>query len=174
MSLTISRSLPKFMLIAQWCHPAISSSDALSSYCPQSFPASGNFPMSHLFVSGDQNTGTSISASVVPVNIQGWSPLRLAGLKKKKINWFYLLPVQGTFRNLLQHHSLKTSVLWHSAFFKIQLSQLYMTTGKTIAFTVLTFIGRVMSLLFNTLSGLNIAFLPRSNHLISWLQSPSQ
>ena len=78
-SLTISRSLPKFMFIAQWCCPAISSSHALFSFCPWSFPASGNFPMSHLFPSDDQNTETSVSASVVPVNVQGWSPLRLTG-----------------------------------------------------------------------------------------------
>ena len=63
-----------------WCHPAISSSDALFSFCPQSLPASGTFPMNHLFASDDQNTGTSASASVFPVNIQGWSPLRLTGL----------------------------------------------------------------------------------------------
>ena len=78
-SLTISRSLPKFMFIAQWCCPVISSSDALFSFCPWSFPASGNFPMHHLFASDDQNTETSVSASVVPVNVQGWSPLRLTG-----------------------------------------------------------------------------------------------
>ena len=98
-----------------------------------------------------------------------------SGLISLKINWFYLLAVQGTFRNLLQHHSLKTSILWHSAIFMIQLSHLYMTTGNTIALSVLTFVGRVMSLLFNTLSSFVIAFLPRSNHLlISWLQLPSQ
>ena len=76
--------------------------------------------------------------------------------------------------NLLQHHSLKASILWRYAFFMVQLSQLYVTTGKTIALTIWTFVSRVMSLLFNTLSRFVIAFLPRSNHLlISWLQSPS-
>ena len=85
-----------------------------------------------------------------------------------------LLAVQGTLRSLLQHHSLKASILWLSAFFMVQLSHPYMTTGKTITLTVPTFVGRVISLLFNTLSRLVIAFLPRSNHLlISWFQSLS-
>ena len=89
-----------------------------------------------------------------------------------KIDWFDLA-VQGTFRSLLQHQSSKASVLWCSAFFMVQLSQLYMTTGKAIAMTIWTFVGRMMSLLFNTLSRFLITFLPRSNHLlISRLQSP--
>ena len=73
-----------------------------------------------------------------------------SGLISFKIDWFDLLAIQGTFRSLLQHHSSKASILWHSAFFMVQLSQLYMTTGKTIALTIQTFVGRVMSLLFNT------------------------
>ena len=85
-----------------------------------------------------------------------------------------LLPVQGILKSLLQHHSSKASVLWHSAFFIVQLSHPYMTREKTIALTRRTFVGKVMSLLFNMLSRLVIAFLPRSKHLlISWLQSPS-
>ena len=85
-----------------------------------------------------------------------------------------LLAVQGTFKSLLQHHSSKASVLQCSAFFMVQLSHPYMTTGKTIALTRWTFVGKVMSQLFNMLSGLVITFLPRSKHLlISWLQSPS-
>ena len=85
-----------------------------------------------------------------------------------------LLAVQGTLKSLLQHHSSKASILQHSAFFTVQLSHPYMTTGKTIALTRWTFVGKVMSLLFSTLSRLVIAFLPRSKHLlISWLQSPS-
>ena len=85
-----------------------------------------------------------------------------------------LLAVQGTLKSLLQHHSSKASVLQHSAFFIVQLSHPYMTTGKTIALTTQTFVGKVMSLLFNMLSRLVITFLPRSKHLlISWLQSPS-
>ena len=91
-----------------------------------------------------------------------------------RIDWFDLLAVQGTLENLLQHHSLKGSVLWHSAFFMVQLSLLYMTTGKTIALAIWTFVSQVMSLLFNMVSRFVIAFLPRSKHLlISWLQSPS-
>ena len=85
-----------------------------------------------------------------------------------------LLAVQGTLKSLLQHHSSKASILWHSAFFIIQLSHSYMTTGKTIALTRWTFVGKVMSLLFNMLSRLVITFLARSKGLlISWLQSPS-
>ena len=85
-----------------------------------------------------------------------------------------LLAVQGTLKSLLQHHSSKASVLLHSAFFIVQLSHLYMTTGKTIALTRWTFVGKVMSLLFNMLSRLVITFLPRSKHLlISWQQSSS-
>ena len=84
-----------------------------------------------------------------------------------------LLAVQGTLKSLLQHHSSKSPVLRHSAFFTVQLSHPYMTTGKTIALTRQTFVGKVMSLLFNMLSTLVITFLPRSKHiLISWLQSP--
>ena len=80
----------------------------------------------------------------------------------------------GLLKSLLQHHSSKVSILWHSAFFTVQLSHPYMTTGKTIALTRWTFVGKVMSLLFNTLSSLVITFLPRSKHLlVSWLQSPS-
>ena len=85
-----------------------------------------------------------------------------------------LLAVQGTHMSLLQHHTSKASILWHSAFFTVQLSHPYMTTGKTIALTRRTFAGKVMSLLFNMLSRLVITFLPRSKRLlISWLQSPS-
>ena len=85
-----------------------------------------------------------------------------------------LLAVQGTLKSLLQHHSSKASIIWHSAFFMVQLSHPYMTTGKTIALIIQTFVSKVMSLLFNMLSRLVIAFLLRSKHLlISWLQSPS-
>ena len=88
-------------------------------------------------------------------------------------DWFDLLAVQGTLKSLLQHHSSKVSILWCSAFFTVQLSHPYMTTGKTIALTRRTFVGKIMSLLFNILSRLVITFLPRSKCLlISWLQSP--
>ena len=149
-----------------WCCPTISSSDALFSFCPQSFPASETFPMSHLFTSDDQkywNFNFSISPSS-----------ECSGLISIKIDWFNSLAVQGTFRILLQHQSLKASILWHSVFFTVQFSPLFVTTGETTGFTIQTFVGRVMSLLFNTLSRFVIAFLPRSSHLvISWLQSSS-
>ena len=90
------------------------------------------------------------------------------------MDWLDLLAVQGTLKSLLQHHSSKASILWHSAFFTVQRSHPYMTTGKTIALTRWTFVGKVMSLLFDMLSRLVITFLPKSKHLlISWLQSPS-
>ena len=96
------------------------------------------------------------------------------GLISFRMDWLDLLAVQGTLKSLLQHHSSKASILWHSAFFIVQLSHPYMTTGKTIALTRWTFVDKVMSLLFNMLSRLVITFLPRSKHLlISWLQSPS-
>ena len=97
-----------------------------------------------------------------------------SGLISFRMDWFGLLAVQGTLKSLLQHHSSKASVLWRSAFFIVQLSHPYMTTGKTVALTRQTFVGKVMSLLFNVLSKLVIAFLPRSKCLlISWLQSLS-
>ena len=96
------------------------------------------------------------------------------GLISFRMDWLYLLTVQGTLKSLLQHHSSKTSILLCSAFFTVQLSYPYMTTGKTIALTRWTFVDKVMSLLFNMLSRLVITFLPRSKRLlISWLQSPS-
>ena len=102
------------------------------------------------------------------------SPSNDSGLISFRLDWLDLLAVQGTLKSLLQHHSSKASILWHSAFFIVQLSHSYMTTGKTIALTRQTFVGKVMSLLFNMLSRLVIAFLPRSkHHLISRLQSPS-
>ena len=97
-----------------------------------------------------------------------------SGLVSFRMDWLDLLAVQGTLKSLLQHHSSKASILQHSAFFIVQLSHPYMTTGKTIALTRRTFVGKVMSLLFNMLSRLVITFLPRSKRLlISWLQSPS-
>ena len=96
------------------------------------------------------------------------------GLISFRMDWLDLLAVQGTLKSLLQHHSSKASILRHSAFFIVQLSHPYMTTGKTIALTRRTFVSKVMSLLFNMLSRLVTTFLPRSKRLlISWLQSPS-
>ena len=120
--------------------------------------------MSWLFTSGGQSIGASASASVLP-NIQGWFPLGLTGL-------ISVLP-KG-LSSLLLHHNLKASILQGSAFFRIQLSHSYMTTGKIIASTIWTFVDKVASLLFNTLSRFIIAFLPRSKCLLtSWLQSLS-
>ena len=131
----------------QWSHPVISSSDA----------------MNRLFASDDQTSGAS--ASVLPVSIQGWFPLRLTDL----ISWLSE-GFQGS-SPAPQFEGINSSA---SAFFTVQLSQPYVTTGKTIALTIWTFVSRVMSLLFNTLSRFVIAFLPRSKRLlISWLQSPS-
>ena len=109
----------------------------------------------------------SFSFSISPSN-------EYSGLISFRIDWFDLFAVQGTLKSLLQHHSSKASVLWHSAFFTVQLSHPYMTTGKTIALTRWTIVGKVMSLLFNIVSRLVIDFLTRSKCLlISWLQSPS-
>ena len=125
-----------------WCHPAISSSVVPFSSCPQSLPASGYFPVSQLFTWGGQSIG--VSASEHP------------GLISFRMDLLDLLAVQGTLKSLLQHHSSKASILWHSAFFTVQLSHPYMTTGKTIALTRHTFVAKVMSLLFNILSRLVI------------------
>ena len=117
--------------------------------------------MSQLFTSGCPSIGVSASTSVPP-------------MISSRMDLLDLLAVQGNLKSLLQHHSSKVSSLLHSAFFMVQLSHPYMTTGKTIALTRRTFVGKVMSLLFNMLSRLVIAFLPMSKHLlISWLQSPS-
>ena len=119
--------------------------------------------MSQFFPSGGQSI-RSFSFSISPSS-------EYSGLIYFRIHWFDL---QGTLRSLLQHHSSKASILRRSAFLTVQLSHPYMTTGKTIALTRWTFVGKVMSLLFNMLSRLVITFLPRSKRLlISWLQSPS-
>ena len=109
----------------------------------------------------------SFSFSISPSN-------EYSGPISFRMEWLDLLAVQGTLKSLLQHHSSKASILWHSAFFMVQLSHPYMTTGETIALTRWTFVGKVMSLLFNTLSRLVRGFLPKSKRLlISWLKSPS-
>ena len=134
---------------SQWCHPTIFSSVVPFSFCPQSFPASVSFPMSQLFASVGQSIGVSASASVLPMNIQGWVPLELTGLM--------ILQSKG-LSSLLQHHSSKASILGRSVFFMIQLSHPYMTTGKTLVLTRQIFVGKVMSLLFNILSRFVITF----------------
>ena len=154
--------------LSQWCHPTISSSVVPFSSHFQSFPASGSSPMSQFFTSGGQNIGASASASVLPMSIQDWLPLRM--------DWLDRLAVQGSLKSLPQHPSSKAPILRCSAIFMVQLSHPYsdMTIGKNIALTRQTFAGKVMSLLLNMLSRLVITFLPRSEHLlISWLQSPS-
>ena len=128
------------------------------SSCLQSLPVSGSFQMtlkSQLFTSGGQSIGVSASASVLPMNQSFSISPSTSGLISFGINWLDLVAVQGTLKSLLQHHSSKASILWRSAFFIVQLSHPYMTTGKTIALTRWTFVGKVMSLLFNMLSRLS-------------------
>ena len=126
---------------SRWCHPTISSSVVPFSSCPQSLPASESFPMSQLFVwSGPKYW--SFSFSIIPSKEHP----RLISFR---MDWLDLLAVQGTLKTLLQHHSSKASILWCSAFFTVQLSHPYMTTGKTIALSRWTLVGKVMSLLFN-------------------------
>ena len=152
-------------LLSQWCHPTISS--------PLLPPAPPTLNLSHhqsLFqwVGSLHQVTKYWSFSLCPSD-------EYSGFIFFKIDWFDLLAVQGTLKSLLQDHSLKASILQCSAFFMVQLSHPYMTTGKTIALTIIrTFVGKVMPLLFNTLSGFVIAFLPRRKRLlISSLQSPS-
>ena len=131
---------------SQWCHPTISPSVVPFSSRLQSFPASGSFPMSQLFTSGGQNTGVSASASVFAMKIQDWFPLGWTG-------WISL-------------QSKGLSRVFSNTIVIVQLSHPYMTTGETIALTRWTFVGKVMSLLFNMLSRLVITFLPRSRCLL--------
>ena len=126
---------------SQWCHPTISFSVVPFSSCLQSFLASGSFLMSQFFTSGSQSI-KSFSCSISPSNEH-------SGLISFRMDWLDFLAVQGTLKRLLQHHSSKASILWHSAFFIIQLSQLYMTTGKIITLTRWIFVSKVTSLLFN-------------------------
>ena len=152
-------------LLSWWCHPTISSSVVPLSSCLQSFPASGSFLVGQFFASGGQCIGDLALASVLPMSIQDWFPLGWTG-------WISLQ--SKGLSSLLQHRSSKASTLWCSAFFIVQLSHPYMTSGKTIALTRWTFVGRVISLLFIMPSRLVMPCLPRSKHLlISWLQSPS-
>ena len=139
--------------LSQFCHPTISSFVIPFSSCLQSFPASGSFPVSWLFTSGGQSIGTSASASVLPMNIQ-WILISF------RIDRFDF-SVQG----ILQQHSSKASILQWTMFFEVQLSHLYMTTGKTIALTIQIFACKVMPLLFNMLSWFVIVLLPRSRSI---------
>ena len=131
---------------SQWCHPAISSSVVPFSSCPQSLPASVFSNESTLRMRWPKYW--SFSFNIIPSK-------EISGLISFRMDWLGLLAVQGTLKSLLQHHSSKASILWHSAFFIVQLSYPYMTTGKKIALTRRTFVGKVMSLLFNMLSRLS-------------------
>ena len=156
---------PNSCPLSRWCHPTISSSVK---------PSPPTFNLSQL--QGLSNESVlhirwpkywSFSFSVSPSN-------EYSGLISFRMDWLYLLAVQGTLKSLLQHHSSKATIIQCSAFLTVQLSHPCITVGKTIALTRQTFVGKVMSLLFNMLSRFVIAFLPRSKHLlISWLQSPS-
>ena len=151
--------------LIHWCHPIISFSVTPFSSCPQSFSASRSFPMSWFFPSGGQSIGASASVSVLPVNIQGWFPLGLTGL---------ISLLSKGFLRVFSNTTVWKHQFFGLAFFMVQLSQPYTTTGKTIALTIWTFVGKVTFLLFNTLTRFMIAFLSRSKCLfISWLQLTS-
>ena len=165
LSITNSRSLPKLMsieLVMPSSHLILCCPLLLLPPIPPSIRVFSNESALHTKWPKYWNFSFSIS----PSN-------EYSGLISLKIDWFDLLAVQGTFKSFLQHHNSKAPIL-HSAFFMVQVSLLYMTSGKTIALTIWIFVGKVMSLLFNTLSRFVISFLPRSKCLlISWLQSPS-
>ena len=149
---------------SRWCHPAISSSVIPFSSCLQS-QHQGLFKWVSSLHRGPKDW--SFSFNISPFN-------ELSGLISFRMDWLDLLAVQGTLKSLPQHHSSKASILRYSAFFIVQLSHPYVTSGKTIALMRRTFVSKIMSLLFNMLSSLAITFLPRSKcFFISWLQSPS-
>ena len=166
LSFTISRSLLKFMFI-EYVMP----SNHLILYCPllllpSIFPSIRVFPSeSVLCIRWPKNW--SFNFCISPSS-------EYSELISFRIDWFDLLADQGTLKSLLQHHSSKALILWHTAFFMVQFSHPYMTIGKTLALTIWNFVGKVMSLLLNILSRFVRAFLPRSKHLlISWLHPPS-
>ena len=151
--------------LSQWYHPIISSCYLLF-LLPSIFPSIRVFSNESVLCIRWPKYW-SFSFSITPSN-------EYSGLISFRMDWFDLLAVQETLKSLLQHHSSKASILQRSGFFIVQLSHPYMTTGKTMALTRQTFVGKVVSLLFNMLSMLVIGFLPRSKRrLISWLQSPS-
>ena len=167
--LPVNHQLPEFTQTHVYrVSDAIQPSHPLSSISPSSFKLSEHQGL-FKWVSSLHRWPKywSFSFSISPSN-------KYSGLISFRMDWLDLLAVQGTLKSLLQHHSSKASILQHSAFFIVQLSHPYMTTGKTIALTRWTFVGKVMSLLFNKQSRLVITFLPRSKCLLtSWLQSPS-
>jgi len=156
---------------SQWCHQTTSSFVVPFFSCLPSSPGSGSFPMSQFFESDIDVKVPKYWSFSFSINLSN----EYLGLISFRMDWLDLLAVQGTLKGLLQHQSSEASILRRSALFMVQLSHPYMTTGKTIALTRWTFVGKIMSLLFNILSRLVIAFLPRSKRLlISWLQSPLQ
>ena len=167
-SLLIHHQIPEFTQThVHWVGDAIQPSHPLSSPSPPAFNLSQHQGLFQWVSSSHQE------AKVLEFQLQDQS-FQWILRTSFRIDWLDLLAIQGTLKSFLQHHNSKASVLQHSAFFIVQLSHPYMTTGKTIALTRWTFVGKVMSLLSNMLSRLIIAFLPRSKHLlISWLQSPS-
>ena len=151
--------------LSRWCHPTISASVIPFSSCPQSFPASGYFQISQLFILGGQSIEVSASTSVLPMDTQDWYTLGWTSWISLEFKW-----LSRVFSNTtVQNHQF-----FSAQYFCSPNSHPYMTTGKTIALTRWTFVDKLMSLLFIMLSKLMITFLPRSKRLlISWLQSPS-
>ena len=168
-SLPVHHKLPEFTQIhVHWVDDAIQPSHPLSSPSPPSPNLSQHQGLFQQVNSSHEMT------KVLEFQLQHQSFQEHPGLISFRMDWLDLLAVQRTLKSLLQHHSSKAYILWRSAFFTVQLSYPYMTTGKTIALTRRTFVDKVMSLFFNILSRLVITFLPRSQRLlISWLQSPS-
>ena len=155
----VHHQLPEFTQIhVHWVSDAIQPSHHLSAPSPPALNLSQDQGLFQ-WVSSLHQVYWSLSFSISPSN-------EYSGLISFRMDWLDLLAVQGTLKSLLQHHSSKASILWHSAFFIVQLSHPYMTTGKTIDLTRWTFVGKVTSLLFNMLSRLVIAFLPRSKGLL--------
>ena len=144
---------PNSCPLSRWCHPTISSSVTPFSSLLRSFPASQSFPMSQFFASGGQRIGVLASASVLPINIEGWFPLGLTGLIS--------LESKGLSRVFSNTTVQKHQFFDAQPFFMVQLWHLYTTTRKTMALTIWPFVGKVTSLLFNTLSMFIVAFLPR-------------
>ena len=168
--LPVHHQLPEFTQThVHWVSDAIQPSHPLSSPSPPAFNLS-QYQGLFKWVSSSHQVAKVLEFFSFSISPSSEHP----GLISFRMDWLDLLAVQGTLKSLLQHYSSKASILWHSAFFVVQLSHPHMTTGKTIALTRQTFASKVTSLLFNILSRLVITFLPRSKCLlISWLQSPS-
>ena len=166
--LPVRHQLPEFTQT-----PVHQVGDAIQPPHPLSPPSPAPSPSQHQGLFQWVNSSYEV-AKVLEFQLQHHPSNKYSGLISFRMDWLDLFAVQGTLKSLLQHHSSKASIIWCSAFFTVQLSHPYMTTGKTIALTRRTFVDKVMSLVFNMLSRLVITFLPRSKALlISWLQSPS-